>query len=121
MGGEVLVWVMVGVFALLLVGIVLLGLFYPGTGADQLGWRPTRSPELEAQNEDDDLVQMLDATNAKRARRGLPALDEGQIQARVREDQRLRASLRTDDSVDEERRQLAEAREARRRRREGRA
>lgn len=122
MGGDVVVWVMVGLFAGLLVMIVLLGLFYPGTGADQLDWRPTRSPETEAQNEIDDVTQMLEATNAKRAARGLPALSEGDVQARLREDAAVRARLATpaddDAQLAEERRQLEEAREARRRRRE---
>ena len=34
-------------------GIVLLGRFYPGSGAEQLDWRPTRSPELEARVRED--------------------------------------------------------------------
>lgn len=122
MGGDVVVWVMVGLFAGLLVLIVLLGLFYPGTGADQLDWRPTRSPETEAQNEIDDVTQMLEATNAKRAARGLPALSERDVHARLREDADVGARLGTpagdDAQLAEERRQLEEAREARRRRRE---
>jgi hypothetical protein len=123
MGGEVVVWAMVGVFAVLLVLILLLGIFYPGTGAEQLRWRPTRSPELEAENEIDDMTQMLEATNAKRRARGLEPLTEEQMHARVREDAALRRRLRRDDDADaiaEELRQLDEAREARRRRRGGR-
>jgi hypothetical protein len=122
MGGDVFVWVMVGLFALLLVFIILLGLFYPGTGADQLDWKPTRSPELEAQNEIDDLDEMLTATNQKRRARGLEPLTEDAMHARVREDRALRESLRApaagDAALEEERRQLDEAREERRRRRE---
>src|SRR3712207_9332378 len=96
---------MVGVFAFLLVFVILLGIFYPGTGAEQLKWRPTRSPELEAQNEIDDLSQMLEATNAKRRARGAAELDERQLHARLREDEQLRQSMRPDESVDEEMRQ----------------
>jgi hypothetical protein len=121
MGGEIFVWVMVGLFVLLIVIILLLGLFYPGSGAEQLDWRPTRTPEQEAQNEVDDLDQMLEATNAKRRRRGLGELTEAQMHARVHEDEALRRELRGDVSVEEEMRQLREAREARearRRRRE---
>lgn len=122
MGGGIFVWIMVGVFAFLIVFIILLGIFYPGTGADQLKWKPTRSPELEAQNEIDDLAQMLEATNAKRRARGKDDLDEVQIHARLREDDALRQKLRSDDEADadEEMRQLQEAREFRRRQREAR-
>jgi hypothetical protein len=118
MGGEIFVWVMVGLFVLLIVIILLLGLFYPGTGAEQLDWRPTRSPEQEAQNEVDDLDQMLEATNAKRRARGLGDLTESQMHARVHEDEALRREMRGDVSVEEEMRQLREAREERRRMRE---
>ncbi len=118
MDGGIFVWIMVGVFVFLIVFVILLGLFYPGTGAEQLKWKPTRSPELEAQNEIDDLSQMLEATNAKRRARGARELDEHEIHTRLREDEALRASLRPDESADEEMRQLLEAREFRRRRRE---
>jgi hypothetical protein len=93
MGGDIFVWVMVGIFAFLLVFIVLLGIFYPGTGAEQVGWKPTRSPELEAQNEIDDLEQMLEATNAKRRARGEAPLTQRDILDRVREDEKLRDDL----------------------------
>ncbi len=118
MGGEIFVWVMVGLFVLLIVIVLLLGMFYPGSGADQLDWRPTRSPELEAQNEEDDLDQMLEATNAKRRARGLEPLTEATMHARVREDDALRSQMRGEASLEEEMRQLREAREARRRMRE---
>src|SRR5688572_26934745 len=118
MDGGIFVWIMVGVFVFLFVLVILLGIFYPGSGAEQLRWRPTRSPELEAQNEVDDLSQMLEATNAKRRARGASDLDERQLHARLREDEELRASLKGETSADEEMRQLQEAREFRRRRRE---
>ena len=123
MGGEIFVWVMIGLFALLVVFILLLGMFYPGSGADQLDWRPTRSPELEAQNEEDDLSQMLEATNAKRRKRGEGALTEAQMHARVQEDRAMRARMRGeagDASIEEEREQLRQAREARAARRRAR-
>ena len=75
---------------LLLGGIVLLGRFYPGSGAEQLDWRPTRSAELEASNEVDDAVQMREAINAKRRARGAPELTEEDLASRVREDLRAR-------------------------------
>ena len=88
---EPLTIAMLVLAGLLLGGIVLLGRFYPGSGAEQLDWRPTRSPELEASNELDDAVQMREAINAKRRARGAPELTEEDLQARVREDPRPRA------------------------------
>ena len=120
MGGGIFVWIMIGVFAFLVLFIILLGIFYPGNGTEQLKWRPTRSPELEAQNEVDDLEQMFEATNAKRRARGVAELDHGQINARLREDDELRRSLKGETEIDEEMRQLREAREFRRKRREAR-
>jgi hypothetical protein len=73
----------------LLVILILLGVFYPGSGADQVNWRPTRSVETEVQNELDDMEQMLAATNAKRAARGEPALTEEGLHRRVAEDRKL--------------------------------
>ena len=72
-----------------------------------LQWRPTRSPELEAQNEVDDLEQMLQAANERRRARGEPELTEEVLQARVIEDRREQNELRAaylaanDDESDE--------------------
>ena len=60
-------------------GILALGLYSPRTGADVLDWKPTRSAELEAQNELDDVAQMLEAANASRRRRGLAELTEDDV------------------------------------------
>ena len=56
----------------LVAALLLLGLFHPRTGAQTLDWKPTRSPELEAANEIDDLEQMIEAQNEIRRRRGKP-------------------------------------------------
>jgi len=81
--------IMVGLVGGLLVALILLGLFYPGSGADQVNWRPTRSVETEVQNEIDDLDQMLEATNAKRRARGAGDLTQEHMHERVAEDRRL--------------------------------
>ncbi len=86
--------IVLGGMTLLVLGVLALGFFYPGSGAEQVDWRPTRSPEVEAQNEVDDHEQMLAAINEKRRRRGLEALDEEAIDARLQEDAALRRSLR---------------------------
>jgi hypothetical protein len=70
--------------------LVLVGHFYPGSSAELLDWKPTRSPEVEAQNEIDDIRQMLEAQNELRRRRGAPELTEAELQAKVAEDERLR-------------------------------
>jgi hypothetical protein len=87
---EPLTIAMLVLAGLVLGGILLLGRYYPGTGAEQLDWRPTRSAEEEARNEADDLVQMREAINAKRRRRGAPELTEEAVRERVREDLRAR-------------------------------
>jgi hypothetical protein len=81
-------WVMIGIFVAFLAGILLLGLYSPRSGADVLGWRPTRSPEAEAQNEVDDIAQMLAASNAIRRRRGVAERTEDDIAGAVDADQR---------------------------------
>ncbi len=82
-----------GTLALLafMIGVlVLVGRFYPGSNADLVDWKPTRSPEVEAQNEIDDIRQMMEAQNEMRRRRGAPELTEAELQEKVAEDERLR-------------------------------
>ena len=67
-----------------------IGSWYPGSGADQVDWHPTRSPELEAELELDDLDQMLEAQNERRRRSGRPEITEDEVRARVEEDERWR-------------------------------
>jgi len=78
-----------------LVAIVLLGVFHPRSGAQVLDWRPTRSPELEVQNEIDDAEQMREAINARRRARGQAELSEQELEQRLAADQRERERLRT--------------------------
>jgi hypothetical protein len=74
-----------------MIGVLLLvGHFYPGSSNDLVDWKPTRSPEVEAQNEIDDIRQMMEAQNELRRRRGAPEMTEADLQAKVAEDERLR-------------------------------
>jgi len=67
-----------------LVGVLLLVGHYSQTRSTELvDWKPTRSPEVEAQNEIDDVRQMLEAQNEMRRRRGAPEIDEGALRAEV--------------------------------------
>ena len=75
--------------------IVVVGHLYPGSDASLVDWFPTRSPELEVQNEIDDVRQMLEAQNEMRRRRGAPELTEADIDARVREDERWKHQMRS--------------------------
>ena len=81
-------WVMIAIFVGFLGGILALGLYSPRSGADVLDWRPTRSAELESQNEVDDIAQMLEASNALRRRRGAAEWTEDDIAGTVHADQR---------------------------------
>jgi len=71
---------------LMVLAVLALGQWYPGSGAEQLDWKPTRSPQVEAQNEIDDVAQMLEAQNERRRRRGLPDRTEEEVAAEVRRD-----------------------------------
>src|SRR5919198_3560149 len=81
------------IFGALIAGFLVfyaLGKYYPGSGAEQVDWRPTRSPELEAELELEDVDQMLEAQNARRRASGRPEITEDQIRADVEEDERWR-------------------------------
>lgn len=68
----------------LIVGVLLvIGHYYPGTSAELVDWKPTRSPELEVQNEIDDVQQMLEAQNEMRRRRGVAERNEQEIRDEV--------------------------------------
>jgi hypothetical protein len=85
---------MVGFIVLLL---VLLARAYPGSGADLVDWKPTRSPELEAQLEVEDLAQMIEAQNQYRRRRGAADLTEADAEKMAREDDAVRERGRRSD------------------------
>lgn len=65
-----------------------IGKWYPGSGADVLDWRPTRSYEDEIRLELEDVDQMLEAQNERRRRSGRPELTEEDVRAQVGAGQR---------------------------------
>jgi hypothetical protein len=75
-----------GLLGFFVVTVLLLGLFSKRSARDILDWKPTRSPEVEAQNEIDDVAQMIAAQNELRRRRGAPEITAEEIEARVRDD-----------------------------------
>ncbi len=86
MDGGPLALFMVCLFVGLIVFILLLGRFHPRSGAQILDWKPTRSPEVEAQNEIDDVAQMIAAQNEMRRRRGARERTEADVKADVDRD-----------------------------------
>jgi septal ring factor EnvC (AmiA/AmiB activator) len=85
--------IMLGGTALLIIALMLLGAYHPRSGADVLRWEPTRSPEAEAQNEVDDIAQMIEAANERRRRLGKPEKTLEQVEMSVMEAQQERARL----------------------------
>ena len=79
-----------GGFAILIAMLLAIGRLYPGTWAEQLDWKPTRSYEDEIQLELDDFEQMLELQNERRRRRGTPELTEDQVRLEVEAQERER-------------------------------
>jgi hypothetical protein len=65
-----------------------IGKWYPGSGAEQVDWKPTRSIETEIELELDDVDQMLEANNARRRASGRPEIDEDGLRAEVAAEER---------------------------------
>jgi hypothetical protein len=76
-----------GMLAVIVGVLLLIGHFYQGSTADLVDWKPTRSPEVEAQNEIDDVRQMVEAQNEMRRRRGAAEVDENALRAEVEEEE----------------------------------
>jgi hypothetical protein len=88
----VLIGLTLGLLVLLfLIMFALTRAFERNSVADLLDWKPIRSPEVEAQNEVDDVRQMIEAQNALRRRRGAKEITEADVARQAREDQAVRA------------------------------
>ena len=83
-----------GMVAVLVLVLVLLARAYPGSGADLVDWKPTRSYETEAMLELEDVQQMIDAQNAYRRKRGAKELTEADAQRMAHDDEKLRERAR---------------------------
>jgi hypothetical protein len=92
-----------GMVGFIVLVLVLLARAYPGSGADLVDWRPTRSYEDEAQLETEDIQQMIEAQNQMRRRRGKPDLTRGDASRMAREDENIRERQRRsyDDRLEE--------------------
>jgi hypothetical protein len=81
---------------MLVVGVLfLIEHYYTGNNAELLDWKPTRSPELEVQNEVDDVQQMLEAQNEMRRRRGVAERSEQELRDEVAAEERERLRRRS--------------------------
>lgn len=98
----------------LVIALLLIGHFYPGDGRDVLDWNPTRSPELEAQNEIDDMEQMLEAANRRRRARGAPELTEESMRHTVARDVKASHERREQYAAEQEIHQMLEIKNRRR-------
>jgi hypothetical protein len=76
-----------GLLAFFVISVVLLGLFSKRSALDILDWKPTRSPDLEAANELDDVAQMIAAQNELRRRRGKPERTQEDVELELMRDQ----------------------------------
>ena len=73
------------IVAALFVTVILLGVFSKRSALEILDWKPTRSAQAEAEDEVDDLEQMVAAQNELRRRRGKPERSLEDIESEWRE------------------------------------
>jgi len=81
------------VFGALIVVVLIflaIGKYYPGSGAEQVDWNPTRSIEDEVRLELDDVDQMIEAQNERRRASGRAEISEEGIRAEVQGEERWR-------------------------------
>ena len=83
-----------GMIGFIVLCLVLLARAYPGSGADLVDWKPTRSHEVEAQLEIDDVQQMIAAQNEYRRKRGAAEITEEDAERMAREDEAIRERAR---------------------------
>jgi hypothetical protein len=84
--------IVLGGIGIVVLVLVLVGRFYPGTGADILDWRPTRSYETEIELELQDVEQMIEAQNRYRRQRGEAEITEDEVRESVIREQVERLS-----------------------------
>jgi hypothetical protein len=75
------------VLVAMVVAFLAIGKWYPGSGADVLDWKPTRSIETEIELEQDDVQQMIEAQNERRRKTGRPERSEDEVRAQVAAEQ----------------------------------
>ena len=84
--------IVLGGIAIVVGVLVLIARFYPGSGAELLDWRPTRSYETELELEAQDVEQMIEAQNRYRRKRGEPEITEDEIRQNIAREEASRLS-----------------------------
>lgn len=108
-----MIWV--GVVAVIVLSLWLVGRYYPGSGLNEIGMRSARQiTEQREELEAEDLDQMLAAHNARRRARGQAELTAGEVELQVASDIRDQHRRRQAYMADRELDQLLEATNARR-------
>jgi hypothetical protein len=90
--------IVLGGIGIVVLVLVLVGRFYPGTGADILDWRPTRSYETEIELELQDVEQMIEAQNRYRRQRGEAEITEDEVRESVIREQVERLASEQDET-----------------------
>ena len=88
------IFLTLGMVGFIVLVLVLLARAYPGSGADLVDWRPTRSYEDEARLETEDIQQMIEAQNEMRRRRGERELTRADAARMAQEDEAIRERQR---------------------------
>lgn len=102
--------------AVLVIVMLLVGKYYPGSGLEQVGMRSAREiVETREALEAEDLEQMLAAHNARRRARGEKDVSVSDLELRVSQDVKEVRKRREEYMADRELDQLLEATNARRR------
>jgi hypothetical protein len=83
--------IVLGGIGIVVLAVVLVARFYPGSGADLLDWTSTRSYETELELELEDVQQMIDAQNQYRRKRGERELTEDEVRQEVAREQARQA------------------------------
>src|SRR3954451_1347303 len=78
-----------GFIVILFLIFASIGKYHPVSGAEVLDWNPTRSPEVEAELELDDVQQMLDAQNERRRASGREERTEEDVSMQVQKDRQF--------------------------------
>jgi hypothetical protein len=108
--------VILGGLIALIIWIVLLGKYAPGSGLDQIGWKSARQIyETREALEAEDLHQMLEARNARARARGESEITVEDLELRVVEDVNEQRRRRDEYLADRDLDELLEATNARRR------
>ena len=79
-----------GMLVVVFLIFLAIGKWYPGSGAEQVDWKPTRSYEDEVRLEREDVDQMIEAQNERRRRSGRPEISEEESRAEVEAEERRR-------------------------------